>query len=98
MYMTIVKISNLIQPNGRADYKGLDLEKIVAGSQLYPNDNTAYFFYTGDVIEHPDVLVISEDEYNAKKVEIESNLPLSIDERLELLQRAIDDLILGGGM
>ncbi|AEH46799.1 hypothetical protein [Parageobacillus thermoglucosidasius] len=94
--MKIVKVSNLIQPNGTTDYKGLDLEKIVPGSQLYPDDNTAYFFYTGNVVEHVDVTVITEEEYNAKKKEIKSKAPLSYDERLELIQKAIDDLVLGG--
>jgi hypothetical protein len=98
--MQIVKVSNLVQPNGTADYKGLDLDKIVPGSQLYPdNENTVYFFYTGDVVEHADVMVITEEEYYAKKAEIVSKVPLSYDERLELIQKAIDDLLLGlGGM
>jgi len=62
--MTYIKINNLFQPDGMCDYKGLDIDKIVAGTQLYPNDeNACYFQFNGSVVSHKDVKVISLTDY-----------------------------------
>lgn len=59
-----LKILNLIQQNGSADYKGLELASIVSGTQLYPSDeNTAYLKYEGKVIKHSDIQVLTDGEY-----------------------------------
>lgn len=100
--MRIVKISNLIQSDGRADYKGLDCDKIIAGSQLYPmNENVAYVCYEDDEIpQHEDLQIITEEEYLQIKNEIETNRPKTpeeeLQERINLIQQALDGLLLGG--
>lgn len=100
--MQIIKVNNLIQSNGRADYKGLDLSKIMSGTQLYPSyDNVAYFFYDGDVAEGGDISIVSETAYNEHKARIEEELakidtPEKKIERLEeenrLLQQSLLEL------
>jgi len=102
-----IKINNLIQKNGVADYKGLDLNLIIPGTQIYPaTENTAYFYYNGEKNENADVLGITESEYMAKKSEDESNLSISAEEEIKLLKQEnlsikqsmaeLAELILGG--
>jgi hypothetical protein len=98
--MVVLKINNLIQPNGLADYKGLDIDKFVE-PPLYPHDeNVCYAIYDGTLVNHEDVIVIDLDTYNAVKEHIEKTRPKSpeeqILERIELMQQALDDLLLGG--
>ncbi|WP_243299143.1 hypothetical protein [Bacillus litorisediminis] len=104
--MEILKVSNLIQSNGQADYKGLDISKIQAGSQLYPStENTAYFFYSGEVQAGPEVTVIDQATYDNVKAQIEQELANivtpekkleQLEQQQDLMQKAIDDLILSG--
>lgn len=94
--MVIVKINNITGENGQADYKGLDLSKIIAGSQIYPHDrNVAFLQYKGSLIDHEDVQVISEEQY---LIEVDlynnyiSNLPPSPEKRIEQLENENADL------
>ena len=102
--MKFVKVMNLFDNQGTANYKGLDLSKIIAGTQLYPiNENVAYVGYEDyELPQHEDLLVITEDEYLQIKNEIEANRPKTLEEelqeRINLMQQALDDLLLGGGM
>ena len=104
--MKFIKVMNLFNNQGKADYKGLDLSKIIAGTQLYPIDeNVAYVGYEDDEIpQHKDLQIITEEEYLQIKSEIEANRPLTPEEeelrqRIELMQQALDDLLLeSGGM
>ncbi len=83
--MNILKITNLLN-NGTADYKGLDLAKIQAGTQLYPPDeNTAYFYYSGDLIEHAEISVITQSEYETTKSGINASTGESIEEKIASL-------------
>jgi hypothetical protein len=94
--MLIVKITNLKNSNDIIDYKGLNLDLIVAGSQLYPPDeNTAYFFYDGEVIEGEDLQLITESEYQTVKTKSEGVLHdqmdylVDIDFRLSMIELGI---------
>jgi hypothetical protein len=85
--MTIIKITNLIQQNGQADYKGLNLDTIVKGSQLYPeNENVAYVKYVGAIPIHSDVSEIAQAEYDSIKQSIENSRPPSLEERIKTLE------------
>lgn len=98
--MKILKISNLLDSYGTADYKGIDLNKIIPGSQLYPQDgsNTAYLKYNSNTLpSDADLTEITEDEYNQIKTLIDKNKPQSLEDRVELVEKAIDDIILNGG-
>ena len=89
--MKIVKVNNLIT-NGIADYRGLDLSRIVSGSQLYPDyDNVAYFFYDGDVSEGGDVSFVTQATYDEHKKRIE-NKPRPITPEEKILKLEQEDL------
>lgn len=102
------KVLNLFDLQGHAQYKGLDLSKIVAGSQIYPIDeNVAYLKYVGEDVIDDDLELLTDDEYNAIKEKEDSSRPKSPIEELtlqneelqrkqDLMQAAIDDLIFGG--
>lgn len=89
----IIKVNNLIQSNGVADYKGLDLAKIVAGSQLYPHDsNVAYFEYEDEtVVSEGDIQTVTLATYETNKLKHEEFLKtiVSPKEKVELLELEI---------
>jgi hypothetical protein len=87
--MVIVKVSNYIKENGQCDYKGLDLSKIVAGSQLYPNQTECYFYYDGDPVDHTDITVIDEATYNNVKNTLHNATLPSLEERVSALEEAL---------
>jgi len=94
----IVKVFNLVQDNGHVDYKGLDLNKIVGGTQLYPNyDNVAYFMYDGDVTETTGIQIVTQATYDEHKNRIANEpKPLSDSDRIKMLEDSIDFLMMGG--
>lgn len=62
--MVHLKINNLIQLGGSADYKGLNIDLIVGGTQIYfleNGRNEAYFQYNGEPVNHTDLEVITEE-------------------------------------
>lgn len=83
-----IKISNLMNTDGKADYKGLDLNLIVAGSQIYPNDNTAYLKYNGTAATDNDITELTESDYLAKKNEIEKPAT-TIESRVSAIEIAL---------
>lgn len=97
--MKYVKIINLFPPQGGVcDYKGLDIDLFVAGKQVY-DETTAYIATTEDTIPaHADLVELTEQEYLNYKQEIENRpRPLTETERIELMEKAMEDLILSGG-
>lgn len=102
--MINLKISNLAGLNGRCDYKGLDIDLIVPGTQVYPSgEDVAYFSFDGDLVEHPDITVLTEEEYQAaisaeqSKPQPKSELE-TLREQVALMQSALDELLLGGAL
>lgn len=99
-----IKINNLLTVDGNADYKGLDIQKIVPGSQLYPvGENYCMVEYDGEVLEHQDILKVSKSEHDALKVSMQSNQPKSemdlLKEENQALNNAVVELyeiVLGG--
>lgn len=88
--MKYIKISNLINTQGVADYKGLDLTKIITGSQIYPdNENVAYIIYEGEIPSHQDLVEISQSEYEEIKESNRHVPPISIEDRLTALENAL---------
>lgn len=74
--MKYVKINNILGIGGGAvDYKGLDVNKFIAGSQRYDiNNNYCIVLTSEDFSEVTDVKVIIKENYEALKTEIESNI------------------------
>lgn len=103
--MNLIKISNF-QSEGVSDFKGLDLGLIVGGSQFFDVISNEYYCkYKGTVSESIDVAIITLEEYTSKEYDIQSGLPMSIENQIKamnekqaLMQKAIDDLILGGAI
>lgn len=70
--MIYVKITNFFDSFGQPDYKGLTISQIVAGSQLYPvddSDSTAYFATNEEVTEATDLIIIDEATYTQAKTD-----------------------------
>lgn len=104
--MIIIKVTNLRKASGETDYKGLDIDKIKGGSQLYPStENAAYFEYDGEVVEGGDISVITQATYDEQRERIENQpKPLSPEqEEIAQLKKSqadqdeiIMNLVLGG--
>lgn len=99
--MKFVKISNLIQMNGIADYKGLDIDKFVPGMQLYPNlrENNICMVVTleENIPTYKDIKIVTEEEYNLFKEEIKKDSPATeeeiLKERIASLELAMANII-----
>ncbi|MFY2158505.1 hypothetical protein ACOSZF_23405 [Cytobacillus firmus] len=101
--MEYIRVENLYSIDGQADYKGLEFNKIVSGTQLYPrNENYCMIGYLGTLVEHPDITVITDTDYQTLRKTLEESTPKSeieiLKEKQELMQKAIDDLIFGGAL
>lgn len=102
--MIYVKVSNLFTSRGNADYKGLDLDKIVPNTQLYPEgENYCIVGYDGDLPANADLAEVTETDHTALKDQINSTNPtvslpdqlMKANEQIALMQKALDSLILG---
>lgn len=71
--MKYVKINNFYNSFGQPDYKGLNLNQICAGSQLYPPSATYCVIATNEELTTlpTDVVEITEEQYNTEK----ANMP-----------------------
>ena len=93
--MKFIKVKNLRQQTGACDYKGLDIDLIVTGSQLYPSDdNSAYFMYNGEVVNHIDLSIITQDEYEkVKNIEIDTEKP-TLESEVNMLKEQNAQMLL----
>ncbi|MEG0775506.1 hypothetical protein [Clostridium sp.] len=98
MYIKIKNLSN----NGMCDYKGLDINLIESGTQLYPSaENTAYFSYNGEIINNPDIIQITENEYILAKEIDAKNRPITLEDKvaqLELSNANMEYILMMGGL
>lgn len=79
-----IKITNLIDSHGICNYKGLDIDLFIPGSQVY-DMNIAYIATEEiEIPEHSDIQVLTEEEYVSFTNEIK-NRPQPPTE-MELLQ------------
>ena len=93
--MKILKVNNLIQISGAADYKGLNLNKIVTGTQIYPpTDNSAYFYYEGDYAPLKDIQEVDEVTYQQVIEEMSNRTgdTVSSEQEIELLKQKNEEL------
>lgn len=95
MYLKINKVTTI--ENGNADYKGIDLDLIVPGSQIYikqPDGSmTAYVKTNQETIDsHADILIISAGDHAQADTEFKAAIPVSEDAvaRQELQTRVGD--------
>ncbi|PZM67506.1 hypothetical protein [Paenibacillus dendritiformis] len=62
-----LKVTNVIGPRGgECDYKGLDIDKFVPGTQVYPAGTRDFYVITEqeDIPVHEDIHLITEEEYS----------------------------------
>ncbi|BFH10892.1 hypothetical protein WJ0W_006751 [Paenibacillus melissococcoides] len=74
-----LKLTNVIGPRGgNYDYKGLDTNKFVPGTLVYPSESYDFYVITEqsreEIPEHEDIHLITEEEYEAA-YEAERNRP-----------------------
>ncbi|KOP70974.1 hypothetical protein ACFFHH_03400 [Cytobacillus solani] len=92
--MNLIKVHNLVQSNHECDYKGLDLTKIVGGTQLYPNnENAAYLMYNAEIPSHAELEIITQLVYDSVQEYIRLSKPPSIEERLDDAEAALNVLL-----
>ncbi|MGG1594914.1 hypothetical protein [Terribacillus saccharophilus] len=83
------------------DYKGLNQALIESNSVIIPDEeNVCYLKYLNDSpVIHADVIEISEAFYKEVTVKIGVIAsPPNQEERLRLLEQAVNDLIMGGSL
>jgi hypothetical protein len=88
--MKILKIINLGE--GKLDYKGLDINRFIPGSQLYAEDYSVFYVYTAEenIPDHPDVQIVSQEEYDEFKQYL-LNLPKPKSD-LEVMQEELNEV------
>lgn len=94
--MKTLKITNLVQLTGNYDYKGLNIDLFVSGSQLYFDDKENNLCYVKtleeNIHQHKDIKEVTEEEYNTKLQEKENEkqeqykAKASIEERISALE------------
>ena len=72
--MKFLRISNPISKFGQYDYKGLDINQFIPGSQVYKADNTVVLVVTNHdgYIPHDDLSELIESEYDQLRAELEA--------------------------
>ncbi|MFW5436260.1 hypothetical protein [Paenibacillus apiarius] len=63
-----LKIVNIMpERGGNCDYKGLDIDKFIPGSQVYPSGTRDCYVITEEenIPEHEDITLITTEEYEA---------------------------------
>ncbi|WP_268623899.1 hypothetical protein [Paenibacillus alvei] len=104
-----LKISNIYSEyGGDLDYKGLDVEQFVPGSQIYPANEGICYVITNEeeVPEHSDIVMITTDEYEAARDKYVVNpvrppSPDAMQQQIDALQASVlglmEQIAAGGG-
>ncbi|WP_339816769.1 hypothetical protein MKZ15_15345 [Paenibacillus sp. FSL R7-0216] len=89
-----VKINNLVNSMGQADYKGLDISKNIPGSQAYAlenGDNYCVLETTQETTpEHLDLIILTDEDYARERDEIISKMVPAPDPIAELRQENVE--------
>jgi len=82
-------INNLLDIFGRPDYKGLNLDVFVPGSQVLSHDFRECIIATTEDFQgyHEDLTELTEEQYIAERERIKSEYPTSTDTIQELQNR-----------
>ncbi|MGM7637567.1 hypothetical protein [Bacillus sp. Hm123] len=89
------KVENLLNSNGEADYKGLDINLI--SMQVLPDDlitvNYCLIAYPMEAEPHDDLINLTKDEYEALRKDIEDNRPTpsSPEDEIATLKQQLAD-------
>lgn len=88
------KIKNLIQSNGNADYKGLDINLFVPGKQVYDFEMNQCMIETTEeeLISHSDLEVVNEGTYLYFRHEIKSKTEIDLYKEVEKLEKEKEQL------
>jgi len=91
--MKFYLIKNLLDTFGNADYKGLNIEQFVRGSQVCSYDLTECVIATYEDFQgqHEDLIELTEDEYKAEVKRIKSEYPPSPEEQEKELQTRLQE-------
>lgn len=89
--MRFFKIINYYDQNGVVDYKGLDIDKIVAGTQAYDHlGERCLIGYEGEYDPHPEIVELTSEQYETEKQDIIASYPpapATTDQRVEALEQ-----------
>ncbi|QXE19551.1 hypothetical protein [Clostridium sp. 001] len=96
--MKYIKINNFYNKFDQPDYKGLDLNQICAGSQLYPPNVTYAIFATNEELTtlSADIVEITEADYTSEKTAIETKNKQNtqqITDRLSAVEVAVANMM-----
>lgn len=102
--MKLIKITNLVNNLfKKCDYKGLDIDLFIQGSQVYNMEGDTVCLGTNEefIPDNPDVAIITEQDYidfrdAVEKLVVTVKDSINILERLELVQKAFDEILMGG--
>lgn len=99
----LLKIKNIVGERGVIDYKGLDIDFFVAGSQYYKLDNSFCVLETteDEIPESEDVEVLSIEQYNQYVKDITNEFKEYKSEdakRIDELTVILGDALLNGGV
>ncbi|MCW3793511.1 hypothetical protein OM416_18105 [Paenibacillus sp. LS1] len=93
--MVYLKIVNIVSNNGVIDYKGLNIDLFVPGSQVYPlSGNYCLLGTTQEVVVgfHEDVIVLTAEDYESLKNEFITSQPVLMDYEKEIRQLKDENL------
>lgn len=91
--MKLLKISNLVgQFGGQVDYKGLNIDQFIPGSQVYKHDFSYCIVATFEESTslHSDVTELTPEQYSVEKqviiAEIQELTPPPVEDRITQLE------------
>ena len=94
--MYFYKITNFLNDFGVATWKGLDVEKNIIGSQVYPADfntnNICLVANEENIKSNSNLVQITKQEYLTLKAEIEASYPTSQPKKEDLLEQRVVEL------
>lgn len=92
--MKRLKIINYINSAGQADYKGLDIDKIVPRTQVYDHLGVCCIVgYDGEYTPHGDIVELTQAEAQAEAADIIANIPKPTEQvTLEGMKTEVESL------